>query len=329
MKFKAAILHEIGKPLEVAEIENTPLKFGQVLVKNISTGLCGAQLNEINGFKFPKLLPRTLGHEAVSIVCEVGEGVKKVKAGDKVCLHWRQSKGIESDYPIYIYKGSSITVGLITTFSEYSIVSENRLTKVSDESNNNLVTLMGCALSTSLATVNKVAKIKFGESVLIIGVSGGVGLSLALAAKLAGGNVYGIDKQAEYERAERLGAKMLYSDGRKKFDVIISTVGNPKVISQYFDYLDTSGRFVLLGQPQPDQSIILPNGLKMFGGNGQQFLVSEGGDFNPDYDLNRYLTLESEIVTNLIIGHRFGLEQINEAVETLQQGFCGRILIDL
>jgi D-arabinose 1-dehydrogenase-like Zn-dependent alcohol dehydrogenase len=148
-----------------------------------------------------------------------------------------------------------------------------------------------------------------------------------VAAKLAGANVYGVDVYVE-DKAIQLGAKQLFLDGRNKFDVIISTVGHPKVISQYFDYLDTSGRFVLLGQPPPEQSIILPNGLKMFGGSGQQFLVSEGGNFNPDYDLNRYLTLEPNINTDIIIGKRFNIEQINEAISTLMSGQAGRILID-
>lgn len=328
MKFKAAILQEINNPLVVDELELTPLKVGQVLIKNISSGLCGAQINEIHGFKFPKLVPRTLGHEAVGIVYEVGEGVKKVKAGDKVCLHWRQSKGIEADFPTYIYKGNLIIVGPITTFSEYSIVSENRITKVSDEANNDLVTLMGCALSTALSTINKVAKIQFGESILVVGCEGGVGLNLVAAAKLAGSDVYGIDTNQE-TRAIQLGAKMLYLHPSKKFDVIISTVGNPKVVSQYFDLLNVSGRFILVGQPQPEQDIILPKAIKMFGGNGQQFIVSEGGNFNPDYDLNRYLTLESVINLNSIIGGRFSLDTINDAVLALTNGRAGRILIDL
>ena len=46
---KAAVLEKIDAPLAVKEVELTPLKFGQVLVKILVSGLCGAQLHEIRG----------------------------------------------------------------------------------------------------------------------------------------------------------------------------------------------------------------------------------------------------------------------------------------
>ena len=64
MKFKAAILTEINMPLTVAEIETTPLAIGQVLVKILTSGLCGAQLLEIAGHKGnTKFVPHLIGHE--------------------------------------------------------------------------------------------------------------------------------------------------------------------------------------------------------------------------------------------------------------------------
>ena len=62
MKFKAAILTELKQPLVVEEIESGPLRFGQVLVKIHCSGICGAQINEIEGAKGPdKFLPHLLG----------------------------------------------------------------------------------------------------------------------------------------------------------------------------------------------------------------------------------------------------------------------------
>jgi len=93
-KFKAAILEELKSPLVVAEIDlPEKLSFGQVLVKVHYSGICGAQINEIEGVKGPdKFLPHLLGHEGSGSVIEIGEGVKNVKPGDKVVMHWRQSK---------------------------------------------------------------------------------------------------------------------------------------------------------------------------------------------------------------------------------------------
>ena len=65
MKFTAAILVENNRPLAVEEIEwSGPLRFGQVLVRLHYSGICGAQINEIEGAKGPdKFLPHLLGHE--------------------------------------------------------------------------------------------------------------------------------------------------------------------------------------------------------------------------------------------------------------------------
>ena len=72
MKFKAAILTEIGKPLVVSEIETTELKVGQVLIKILMSGLCGAQLQELAGLKGnSKFVPHLLGHEGCGIVEEI------------------------------------------------------------------------------------------------------------------------------------------------------------------------------------------------------------------------------------------------------------------
>ena len=95
---KSAILVESKKPLVVTEIDlPEKILFGQVLVKLYYSGICGAQINEIDALKGPdKFLPHLLGHEGSGIVEEIGEGVSTVKPGDHVVLHWRPGKGIQS-----------------------------------------------------------------------------------------------------------------------------------------------------------------------------------------------------------------------------------------
>ena len=121
---KAAILVKKNEPLIIDDIQPPDqLFFGQVKVKNIISGLCGAQLQEIAGLKNnEKFMPHLLGHEGCGVVEEVGHGVSKVKVGDKVVLHWRKSSGIESDFPIYTWNDRKISGAKLTTLSEYSIV---------------------------------------------------------------------------------------------------------------------------------------------------------------------------------------------------------------
>ena len=183
---KAAVLEEINGPLTIAEVGLTPLARGQVLVKMLVSGICGSQLQEIAGYKGnAKFVPHLMGHEGVGIVEEIGEGVTTVAPGDKVVMHWRKGAGIESDFPKYIFKGREIASGKVTTFSEYSIASENRVTTVPPDAPNELCALLGCSLSTALGAVSAEAHVKAGESMLIVG-AGGLGSNLIRAAKLAG-----------------------------------------------------------------------------------------------------------------------------------------------
>ena len=125
-----------------------------------------------------------MGHEGSGIVEKIGEGVTKVKEGDKVVLHWRPSKGLEGDFPSYQSK-----VGINWfRFSYYflniiSVVSENRLTKVTSELNFPQLSLFSCAITTGMGIVDNEIDLIKNESIAVFGV-GGVGLNVIIASKL-------------------------------------------------------------------------------------------------------------------------------------------------
>ena len=102
---KAAVLIKSKSDLLVTDIElPNKLEYGQVLVKVKYSGICGAQINEIDAVKGPdEFLPHLLGHEGSGIVEKIGEGVNNLNIGDHVVMHWRKSKGIESKTPKYFY----------------------------------------------------------------------------------------------------------------------------------------------------------------------------------------------------------------------------------
>jgi D-arabinose 1-dehydrogenase-like Zn-dependent alcohol dehydrogenase len=154
-KTTAAILVEQKKPLVVAEIAlPKELSFGQVLVKILYSGICGAQLNEIAGAKGPdRFLPHLLGHEAVAEVLETGPGVKTVKPGQRVCLHWRPGTGLQCEPPKYDWatpEGNKVVnAGWVTTFNRHAIVSENRMTPVPTDFDMRLVDRKSTRLNSS------------------------------------------------------------------------------------------------------------------------------------------------------------------------------------
>src|SRR5213592_4590340 len=125
MTMRAAILTELDAPLVVADLElPESLSFGQVLVKVHYSGICGAQLNEIEGAKGPdKFLPHLLGHEGSATVLGVGPGVKTVGKGDRVVMHWRQSDGLQAEPASYQWNGRNVNAGWVTTFQNEAVVS--------------------------------------------------------------------------------------------------------------------------------------------------------------------------------------------------------------
>lgn len=342
MKFKAAILTEINKPLIISEIEDTDLKFGQVLVKVLNSGLCGAQLQEISGLKGnAKFIPHLLGHEGCGIVEKIGYGVTTVKPGDKVVMHWRKNNSIESEFPMYKYNGNYISSGKVTTLSEYSIVSENRLTTVPYDTPNELCSLLGCGITTALGVISNEANVKFGESVLILG-CGGVGLSLIQGAKLANAYpVIGVDV-VEYKRNlsiingvdyfyNILEENILDSIKNGSIDVIVDTTGNVNSIEKIFPLLSGNGRFILVGQPKHGDSINIPNAYNLFDGIGKSIKATQGGMTIPYMDIPKYVKLYKAGILNFtdLITHNFPLDDINEAIDLLKTGEAGRIIINM
>ena len=169
----------------IDEIEfPSTLGVGQVRVQILHTSICGAQINEIEAVKGPdKFLPHLLGHEASATVVETGLGVTTVKSGDTVVLHWRPGLGIQGPPPNYLWRGQKLNAGWVTTFNDYAIVSENRMTAIPPDYDLKTAPLLGCAVTTAAGVINNDAKTKIGESVLVFGV-GGVGLNVVQFADL-------------------------------------------------------------------------------------------------------------------------------------------------
>jgi Zn-dependent alcohol dehydrogenase len=337
---KAAILLEKNKPIYVDDIQAPKkLSFGQVKIKTITSGLCGAQLQEIAGLKNnEQFMPHLIGHEGCGLVEAVGEGVKKVKKGDKVVMHWRKGSGLEADFAKYQWHDKEVSGGKVVTLAENVVVSENRITPVDKEIDDEFCALLGCGLSTGFSVVNKDANIKFGESVLVVG-CGGVGLSCIQAAGLSlAGPIVGIDiNEAKKMMVENLGAEF-YSpvnvekliESKAKFDCIIDTTGILSFISRLIPLLSNQGRCILVSQPKPGSQLTISDPISFFSNNGQTIRTTQAGNFDPDIDIPRYIKLYKNKKINIksLITDRYDIFNINEAVTKLKTGESGRIIIN-
>ena len=333
---KAAVLEEINAPLGIRDVELTELKVGQVLVKILVSGLCGAQLHEIRGHKGnAKFLPHLMGHEGCGIIEEVGPGVTTVKVGDKVVMHWRPGTGIESPFPSYVLDGKSMSSGKVTTLSEYSIVSENRVTTVLDDTPPELCAILGCALTTAMGIIDNEVDLKFGETVAVVG-CGGVGLNLLQGASMKSAcPIYAVEKNFDKrDLCFTAGATTFVDDINsieEKVDVIIDTTGIPEVISACVSKLSGKGRMILVGQPAPGRGVEVMNAVNLFSGMGQTIKATQGGKTNPTEDIPRYVRMHKEGILDIesFVTHRFKLDQVNEAFDLLRSGNAGRIIIEI
>ncbi|MBU1932061.1 zinc-binding dehydrogenase [Patescibacteria group bacterium] len=342
-KMKAAILVESHKSLVVAEIElPEQLDYGQVLVKIHYSGICGAQINEIGAAKGPdKFLPHLLGHEGSATVLEIGPGVKSVKPADTVVMHWRPSAGIQAEPASYVWGGQKVNSGWVTTFSEYSIVSENRLTVIPADFNLKLATLFGCALTTAMGVINNDAHVKVGQSVVVFGV-GGVGLNIVQAADMVSAYpIIGIDIiDLKLDMAKRFGADHVFNSketddlgsairkivGPAGADVVIETTGNPRVIEQAYNLTHPDGKTILVGVPKKGANVSIYTLPIHF---NKVLKGSHGGSCVPHVDIPRYIRLikAGKLKLDGLITHEFKLDDINKAIDLVKSGEAGRVLI--
>jgi S-(hydroxymethyl)glutathione dehydrogenase / alcohol dehydrogenase len=210
MRMRAAVLEEFGKPLNVQEIELADPRPGEVLVRLVACGVCHTDLYTASGADPSGYAPAVLGHEGAGIVERVGDGVRDVKAGDRVvtlfspqcreCEHCRsprtnlclaireqQNKGYLPDGTARLSKdGEEIRHFMGTsTFAEYTVMPEIALAKVPEEAPLDRACLFACGLSTGLGAAMFTAKVEAGATCVVFG-AGMVGLGAVAGCRLQG-----------------------------------------------------------------------------------------------------------------------------------------------
>ena len=342
---EAAILVETAKPLKIEKI-NLPEKLfnNQILVELISSGICGAQINEIDAVKGPdKFLPHLLGHEGYGQVIQVGPKVYKVSKGDHVVLHWRPSSGDQSIAPLYEWNGRILNAGWVTTFNRHAVVSENRVTKIPNGYDKNFLPLLGCALTTALGVLKNEAKITIEDHVLIFGL-GGVGNAVLQFSRMLGVKqitVVDIDekkralalesgadffivyksKQETLSMLEKLFTKL------EKPSVAIETSGQVDSIEVCYESTADNSRIILVGVPafgQKASFYTLPLHL------GKTLSGSKGGSSKPEEDIPEILNMVNGglLNTDYFPTQTYPFSDINEAIKDLRKGVPFRPILN-
>jgi len=342
MDIKAAVLRNKNN-LELLTISKTKLVEGQVLVKVLFSGVCRSQLMEVRGLRGKdQWLPHLLGHEGSGVVQEVGPGVTKVSSGDEVILTWIKGEGLEAPGAQYRCGEQTINSGQVTTFSNYTVVSENRVVKKPVELPFDTAVLFGCALPTGARMVLNEMVIKPESNVVVLGL-GGIGLSALLTAKYLGvrqliavdvaenkleiARKWGVE-HVFHSKDENLQEKILQlTDGGANF--CIESAGRVESIELGFSFIRKGGgKLIFASHPQEGETIKLnPHELI----SGKQIAGSWGGASQPDRDIPRIHKLLSKASQplNSLLTKRYLLENINEALDDLEAGIVFRPLIKM
>lgn len=336
---KAAVLKQVNELSVIHDIQIPKLKAGQILTRNLYSGLCHSQLMEVRGHRGEdKYLPHMLGHEGVGIVEQVGEAVSKVKVGDKVVLGWIKGDGIDAGGTVYDSSVGQINAGAVTTFSTHSVVSENRVVKLPENFDSKTAVLLGCALPTGAGIVLNQLKPEPNSTVLILGL-GGIGLSALLALwYFENIKIIAVDiEQAKLELAKEFGAHECYLANKQDMeqlkknhpndiDYAVEAAGSAHSIEQAFELIRRGGRCIFASHPPQGEKISIdPFELIC----GKQIEGSWGGGSQPDKDIpiladiiNKY-----NLPVQKMLSSEYKLEQINNALDDLEARKIVRALI--
>ncbi len=360
MKSRAAVAVEAGKPLEIEEVEVGGPKTGEVLVRIVATGVCHTDAYTLSGDDPEGLFPAILGHEGGGIVEAVGEGVTSVKPGDHVIplytpecrecsfcksgktnlcqkIRLTQGRGLMPDEtsrfslngkPLYHYMGTS-------TFSEYTVLPEISVAKISSEAPLEKVCLLGCGITTGIGAVLNTAKVEPGASVAVFGL-GGIGLSVIQGAVMAGASrILAIDINPDkFDMAGRLGATDFvnprdYDDPIQ--DVIVELtgggvdysfecIGNVNIMRAALECCHKGwGESTIIGVAGAGQEIATRPFQLVTGRvwRGTAFGGVRGRTELPGY-VDKYMS--GDINIDDMVTHTMGLEDINRAFDLMHEG---------
>lgn len=345
LSFNAAVLVGQSQPLEITRVSPSErLTQYQVLVRVTSSGVCGSQLGEIDGVRGPdRYLPHMLGHEGFGKVEEIGPGVSSVSVGDSVVLHWREGIGGTGANATYVdERGRKINSGKVTTLSEYSVVSENRLTRVPHDLDPNFAPLLGCALTTGFGAVVREARVQPGSTVVVLGV-GGVGMSIIASLQLVSpSRIIAVDvSRQKLDFAIDLGAMetLNLEETRKPLDdlsdllgdgadFVFEASGKKASIELGYAILGPHGHMQLVGVPSAETPAQLDTlGLHL----GKTISGSNGGSTMPSSDIPAIIDLveRGKIHLEKIPVATFGLNEVNAGISALRDGLPGRVVIRL
>jgi Zn-dependent alcohol dehydrogenase len=350
-KGRAAIFVEPNEPLIVDEVEFPDPGPDQVLVKLFASGVCHSQLHTMQRPARPgHRLPALLGHEATGIIAARGRGVNHVKEGDRVITTWVDRDNATTDQPLVAHalneraqytanwRGKDV-MHSAATWAEYALAQERVVLPMPSDAPTDVTSIIGCAVMTGAGAIINTLGVCSGQSVVVIG-AGGIGLCAISAAAIVDAHpIIAVDvSDQKLAFARRFGAThVVHSNGADAVqeikrltgegaDFAIDAVGLPQTQEQIlravrpgYSGMSRGGTALLIGITPPDRKAILDTSLFI---GSRSFTRTSGGDCKPERDFPIFLRWyrEGKLRLDELVTNRYRLDQINEAVDDLENG---------
>ncbi|MEU0508056.1 MULTISPECIES: alcohol dehydrogenase catalytic domain-containing protein [Amycolatopsis] len=256
---RAAVLTAPGA-VEVTDLDQPVPAADEVLVEVAACGVCGHdQADRAGLLKLP--MPAVLGHEIAGTVVDTGPAVTRFAVGDRVaakqfrtcgrCEPCASGNELRCAQRAFTYGG----------FAEYAVLRESSLLPVPPGVHPAEAAVAACAVGTGLQALRRIARVRAGETVLVTGAGGGLGLHAVQVAHALGARVVALTGNGRAAgRLRSLGAdhvvtlgdtawqRVCDATGGHGADVVLDNTGHPAVFRQAFRSLAHTGRYVLTGQ---------------------------------------------------------------------------------
>jgi len=357
MKFRAAVLRQPKTPITIETIETAELQPTDVLVRVGAAGLCHTDLEVIEGqLVYP--MPIVLGHETAGTIEQVGSAVSPKRRGEKVVLSWNPHCGhcfhCERNQPIlcetYIGHGPQAvqfdgttrlrlggaalrTMFYIAGFAEYAIVTAGCAIAMPADMPLDRACLIGCGVMTGVGAALNIARLGYGESVMVIG-CGAVGLSAIQGARLAGAaTIVAVDRNKErLALARTLGATHTAAvpdedalavarsvTAGRGVDCVLESAGNAAAFRLSAEACRTGGQIVWLGKTGVGEDVAFRWGSLM----GEKRIVRSsygGARPNRDFPMLARAYLDGRLELDAYVTRHLKLEEINSGFDDLRAG---------
>ncbi len=356
---KAAVFREVGKPLEVEEVEISKPGPREVLIRTAAAGVCHSDLHFVEGL-YPAATPMVLGHESAGIVEEVGANVTYVKPGDHVitclsvfcghcemcltghlslCANPETRRGHEEEPRLAKNSQPVQQFADLSSFAEQMLVHEHAIVKIIEDMPLDRAALIGCGVTTGVGSVFHTAAVEPGSTVAVIG-CGGVGLSCINGAELAGaGRIIAIDTiETKLDMAKIFGATDVVnaSDVNPVGEVRELTGGGVQYSFEAIGLKQTAEQAFSMLRPGGTATIIgmIPIGVKIEL-TGAAFLQEKKiqgsmmGSNRFRVDMPRFIDfyLAGKLHLDEMVSKRINLSQVNEAFTDMKSGSVARSVI--